>query len=70
MTKKEKKELALQLKAEIDAKKPKPENTEIISKEKLKRGNEQRYANGKAKSMRAVKMYKQPNRNHWDTAPW
>ena len=43
MTKKEKKEEALRLKAEIEARKPKPEKTEIISKEQMERNNRQSY---------------------------
>jgi len=47
MTKKEKKELALKIKAENDARhaleNPKPEKTEIISKEQMERNNRKRY---------------------------
>ena len=44
MTKKEKKEEALRLKAAIEGRKPKPEQTSIISKEQMEKNNRKRYA--------------------------
>ncbi len=70
MTKKEKKDLALQIKAEIEAKKPKPEPDPLPSKKNLEQNNDRRYRQGKAKQMKGVKQYRKPKENHFDPDPW
>ena len=66
MTKKEKKELALKIKAEIEAKKPKPEKTGIISREQMERNNRVRYARGKAKTMKDAKILREAKDKYMD----
>jgi hypothetical protein len=66
MTKKEKKELALKIKAEIEAKKPKPEKTEIISKEQMERNNHVRYSRAKARTMKAAKIFREAKDKYMD----
>ena len=66
MTKKEKKEEALRLKAAIDARKPKPENSYLPTKEDLERANHQRYSKAKARSMKEAKIFRQAKDKHMD----
>jgi len=67
MTKKEKKELALQIKAETEAKKPRTEKKEIISKEQKEKYNHRKHLQQKAKNRKnsqEVMGLKYPK--HWD----
>ncbi len=73
MTKKEKKELAMKLKAEIEAKKPKPEH-EPMSKEHMEQNNHRRQLLQKARSRKGGYLsgtkYKPPENNHMDFDKW
>ncbi len=74
MTKKEKKELAMKLKAEIEAKKPKPEH-EPMSKERMEQNNHRRQLLQKARSRKggyylSGTKYKPPKNNHMDFEKW
>ena len=55
MTKKEKKEMALQIKAEIEARKPKPAKKEIMTKEQMEKDNQRRRQQDKAKNRKGGK---------------
>ena len=55
MTKKEKKDLALKIKAETEARKPKAEKPEIISKEQLEKNNHKRNLLQKARNRKHAK---------------
>jgi len=72
MTKKEKKELALKLKFEIDAKKSKPQK-KMISKEHMAQNNNRRQALQKAKSRQGDFFTGSRNKNKkplQDNDPW
>ena len=70
MTRKDKKEEALRLKAEIEAKKPKPEKTEVISKELLEKGNRDRYKDRKARNSKKKTLGTKKQFNKWDLERW
>ncbi len=73
MTKKEKKELAMKLKAEIEAKKPKPEH-EPMPKEHMEQNNHRRQLLQKARSRKGGYLsgtkYKPPKKGHMDFEKW
>jgi len=68
MTKKEKKELALKLRAEIEAKKPPKEK--ITPEERVKRNNHRRELLDKARNRKGSEPFKPKNKNHWDFEKW
>ncbi len=73
MTKKEKKELTLKLKADIEAKKPMTV-PESMSKEHMEQNNHRRQLLQKARSRKGGYLsgtkYKPPKNNHMDFDKW